>query len=450
MTAIRDFGDFGPGLTPRVREQLERLAREVERLSDVTAAYPLVVQRLSTGIHLRWAGCTGPGSESGASGAVGGWTQLYEYSADYGGEAGKIAFDSTTPSAVTEALVWKSDRNGVSQTAIYEHLKAGDWIKFFAEADWEHRYAFYQITSVNTDGDYVVLGLDYLSGSGDGFVDGENLDFGLVLAGSPGSPGSTGSQGPSGPPGPFWSLEVTDGTTTVSTTTEIVFDGNAFAVTQTATEQATITFKGVTSDTGDIADVDWTTESAGILSKVARADHVHKMEKASGLTGVTPSNDDLVPIGDVSDSTNWKRCTVGELVNAGALTEASQSDMEAASSSGVYVSPRRVQYHPGVAKAFAALFWSGGTPTTNIAHNVSGYTDNGAGDVTITWSVTFSSNFRCYAVAGADTARVTVQHDITGRSATAGRFYAFRWTAGGSLGTLADIDELHVAAFGDL
>jgi len=80
---------------------------------------------------------------------------------------------------------------------------------------------------------------------------------------------------------------------------------------------------------------------------------------------------------------------------------ANQTEMEAASNTAVYVSPGREQYHPGVAKVWSAIFWSSGTPTGEASYNVTSYTDNGAGDVTVNFTTAFSSdNYACVLGAG--------------------------------------------------
>jgi len=80
---------------------------------------------------------------------------------------------------------------------------------------------------------------------------------------------------------------------------------------------------------------------------------------------------------------------------------ATQAEMEAASSTTVFVSPGRLHFHPGVAKVWAAIFWSSGTPTGEASYNVTSYTDNGAGDVTVNFTTAFSSNnYSCVLGAG--------------------------------------------------
>jgi hypothetical protein len=78
----------------------------------------------------------------------------------------------------------------------------------------------------------------------------------------------------------------------------------------------------------------------------------------------------------------------------GGGTAATQAEMEAASSTSVYASPGRTQYHPGVAKGWC-LFTSVTTTAITASYNVASLTDNGTGDTTITWDTDFSSANYC-------------------------------------------------------
>lgn len=75
---------------------------------------------------------------------------------------------------------------------------------------------------------------------------------------------------------------------------------------------------------------------------------------------------------------------------AGGIEIAVQSEMEAASSAVLAVTPGRMQYHPAVIKAFALITFSAGTPSTARGTNVSSYTDHAVGDVTANFTTAFS------------------------------------------------------------
>jgi hypothetical protein len=72
------------------------------------------------------------------------------------------------------------------------------------------------------------------------------------------------------------------------------------------------------------------------------------------------------------------------------LSAASQAEMEAATEAAKYVAPSTAKYHPGVAKAWID-FTGTGTVSINSSYNVSGLTDNGTGNYTISIDNDFSS-----------------------------------------------------------
>lgn len=74
---------------------------------------------------------------------------------------------------------------------------------------------------------------------------------------------------------------------------------------------------------------------------------------------------------------------------------AAKADMETATSTTTYVSPGRVQNHPGVAKVTAYVAVSGGTPTLARSYGVMGITDAGAGVLDVTFLTTFSDTNLC-------------------------------------------------------
>jgi hypothetical protein len=68
---------------------------------------------------------------------------------------------------------------------------------------------------------------------------------------------------------------------------------------------------------------------------------------------------------------------------------ATQAEMEAASSTTVFDTPGRTQYHPGVIKAWAD-FNGTGTAAIRESHNCT-LTDNGTGDYTLTFGTDFAN-----------------------------------------------------------
>ena len=78
----------------------------------------------------------------------------------------------------------------------------------------------------------------------------------------------------------------------------------------------------------------------------------------------------------------------GEALIQNAESEATQAEMEAAPSNTAYVSPARTQYHPGVAKAWAA-YDNDGTFTDLLLYNCA-TTDTAVGRCAIAFGTDFS------------------------------------------------------------
>lgn len=70
---------------------------------------------------------------------------------------------------------------------------------------------------------------------------------------------------------------------------------------------------------------------------------------------------------------------------------ATQAQMETASATNLVVTPGRAHYHPGVAKCWAYVTVSGGTPTLAANYNINSITDTATGRLTITIENDFSS-----------------------------------------------------------
>jgi hypothetical protein len=74
---------------------------------------------------------------------------------------------------------------------------------------------------------------------------------------------------------------------------------------------------------------------------------------------------------------------------------ATQANMESAASSGstsLIVTPGRLQYHPGVAKAWVRFDGSATSVTSAAGYNVSSITDKGTGNYNIIYTTPFSSS----------------------------------------------------------
>ena len=126
-----------------------------------------------------------------------------------------------------------------------------------------------------------------------------------------------------------------------------------------------------------------------------------------------------------------------------ATAEASQAQMEAASVGTVYASPRRTQYHPGVAKAWCKFNGTSAGPITPDAdYNCDDVTDNGTGNYTVNWTTDFSGS--AYCVTATCASQNYMSQD--GGAATAGGAQMF---CNNDSGSVEDTSVIYVAAFGD-
>lgn len=93
----------------------------------------------------------------------------------------------------------------------------------------------------------------------------------------------------------------------------------------------------------------------------------------------------------------------GRRVAGQPLNEANQAEMEAATATNVLVTPGRGHFHPGVAKVWAYVERSAGTPTLGgEQYNVTSVTDDGAANTIVTIANDFSHS-DYVVVAGTDT-----------------------------------------------
>jgi hypothetical protein len=93
-------------------------------------------------------------------------------------------------------------------------------------------------------------------------------------------------------------------------------------------------------------------------------------------------------------------CAAGSLYSAFSVStaaftctdiSASQAQQAAFTSTTVYVTPGRQQFHPSASKAWVYWTVSGTTPTVQASYNVSSVVRNGVGDYTITFTTGFAS-----------------------------------------------------------
>lgn len=165
----------------------------------------------------------------------------------------------------------------------------------------------------------------------------------------------------------------------------------------------------------------------------------------NGFTTVTAASGDYVVIAtDVSDSNTTKKALVSDIVTLATPTAASQAEMETATDTTKMATPGRVQYHPGVAKAW--ILYDGNANSILASHNVSSVTDNGTGDYTINFTTAFST--ANYAAVGTayDTGLPAVCHVYNKTRAVGSlRVETQRYDTGG----LVDAEFLDMNFFGD-
>lgn len=162
-------------------------------------------------------------------------------------------------------------------------------------------------------------------------------------------------------------------------------------VTQTAAD----TFTGRTITAGDGVAI---TNGNGVAGNPAVAFNIN------GLTAdaVPDGASDYVATYDASAGTHKKVLLNNLPGGGGGGAAATKSDQETATSTTVFVSPGRQQYHPSAAKAWAKI---NTISITSIlaSYNVTSVTDNGTGDTTVTFTTAFSSAHYGVAVAGMST-----------------------------------------------
>ena len=128
------------------------------------------------------------------------------------------------------------------------------------------------------------------------------------------------------------------------------------------------------------------------------------------------------------------------------LQGATQSEAEAASSTTTALTPATAQNHPGVAKVWAYVTVSGGTPSLDASHNVTSITDTAAGQVTVTIATDFSSSN--YAAIANSVSASGSSHSASVQTGQAVGSFIVR-TFDSSTGTNTDNINLSVVAFGD-
>jgi hypothetical protein len=121
------------------------------------------------------------------------------------------------------------------------------------------------------------------------------------------------------------------------------------------------------------------------------------------------------------------------------LAVATQAQMEARTATNLIVSPGRVHYHPGVAKAWVSFDGTATSVTSAAAFGVSSITDIGAGTYLINWTTPFSTDF--YAISGNSTLPKIELRSVSAAGALV--------ITSDHSATVADAVHVSVIAFGD-
>lgn len=121
---------------------------------------------------------------------------------------------------------------------------------------------------------------------------------------------------------------------------------------------------------------------------------------------------------------------------------ATQAEMEAASSTTVFDTPGRTQYHPGVAKAWAHITQTG-TQSLDGSYGVSSITDNATGNTSIIFTTSFSNAF--YSQSALSTTPTYVNSGASQGTRAEDTGMECRVTAG----TATDAEELDWTGWGD-
>jgi hypothetical protein len=174
---------------------------------------------------------------------------------------------------------------------------------------------------------------------------------------------------------------------------------------------------------------------------------------ATGTTAQRPADladgqfrrNTTVPQWEGYDGTDWDAFLTDDYY-------ATQAEMETATSATKVPTVSVVRNHPGVAKAWAQIQISGGTASILASHNVTSITDNGVGDITITFTTAFSSVNYCAIVQfyGIDaSAQAGPAGNVKSQTASAARVQMLQATNSSNTTSIAADYSFMFAAFGD-
>jgi len=225
-----------------------------------------------------------------------------------------------------------------------------------------------------------------------------------------------------------------------ATTTEIwVTDGNFIHITGTTT----ITSFGTAGQAGD--------ERTIVFDGILTLTHNATSLILPGATNITTAAGDRAIV-RAETTTNarvivYTKADGTAVVATSVPSAASQAEMETGSSTSVYVTPGRIQYHPGVAKAWG-VFDGSGTPAYAASYNMdSSITDGGAGLYTVSFATDFSS--ANYAMAGLAKSTGNVLMDVSIKSDNTPGAGSVQLSVRDGADNPADSTRISFVAFGD-
>lgn len=229
----------------------------------------------------------------------------------------------------------------------------------------------------------------------------------------------------------------------------VIFDG-ILTLTHHATDNNLPGGANITTAAGDRA-VYWSDGTTVYCQSYVRATGAPAGAATAGAvttSGLTMATGRM--LGRTTASTGAiEEITVGTglSLSAGALTctvtqpsAASQAEQETGSSTSVYVTPGRQQFHASAAKGWAVFNANAGI---NASYNVTSITDTGTGQAVVNWTTAFSSSNHCDQCTVTSSSNIYGLVESTGSGTTA---VACRNTASGSL---SDPTAYQVTAYGD-
>jgi hypothetical protein len=123
------------------------------------------------------------------------------------------------------------------------------------------------------------------------------------------------------------------------------------------------------------------------------------------------------------------------------VTAATQSDMETATSITTAVTPKVQHFHPGHPKGWCLASVTG---TAVSSYNVTSVSDVGVGDVTVNWTLVFSSANVCYVASiKTDSNYIVAVANVTTDGSTV------RLSCKDTSAVVQDPNQWMVTAFGD-